>query len=166
MIEELTKAVPETIYNREKAALETPEQKKTLERKLLFRTPNNPDSYLTTFLAPYEMFAYPAVFLPCFWFSTCFFSEVANTAGFPLQFGATTHWKFTTAQVGFCSASGLIGAIVGECCAGPICDFVARRHLKKGKVWHPEVVLKVCFPLYSYLSMPPNNSPLWKSSSN
>lgn len=89
------------------------------------------------------MFAYPAVFLPCFWFSLCFFPEVANTAGFPLHFGSTTKWKFTTAQVGFCSFSGLIGAIIGECLAGPFCDFVARRHLKKGKVWHPEVVLKV-----------------------
>jgi hypothetical protein len=143
------KTVPETIYNREQAAQETTEQKTSLERKLLFRTPNNPDSYFHTFTRPYEMFAYPAVFLPCFWFSTCFFSEVANTAGFPLQFGSTTHWKFTTAQVGFCSISGLIGAIVGESLAGPICDFVARRHLKGGKEWHPEVVLKVCFMISS-----------------
>jgi hypothetical protein len=91
------------------------------------------------------MFAYPAVLLPSFWFSICYMTEVANTAGFPLNFGTGTRFNFNTKQVGFCSFSGFIGASIAEWIAGPICDFVARRHLRKGKEWHPEQLLKVCW---------------------
>lgn len=91
------------------------------------------------------MFAYPAVLLPSIWFSVCYMAEVCNTAGFPLNFGITSKYHFNTRQVGFCSFSGFIGASLAEGFAGPVCDLVARRHLRKGKVWVPEALLKVCW---------------------
>ena len=72
-------------------------------------------------------------------------TEVANTAGFPLRFGANSKYNFNVQQVGFCSFSGFIGASLAEWTAGPVCDWVAKRHLKKGKVWRPEVLLNVCW---------------------
>lgn len=90
------------------------------------------------------MFAYPAVLLPSIWFSVAFMTEVANTAGFALNFGPGTRYDFNVQQVGFCSFSGLIGAIVGEWVAGPLCDLVAKRHLRTGQVWRPEQLLKLC----------------------
>lgn len=137
--------MPETIYEREVAATEPPEKKNTLWRKWGFRTPTNPngDSWFKTFRRPYAMFVYPAVVLPSFWVSTGVMTEVMNTAGFALNFGANSRFKFNTAQIGFCFFSGLIGAFFGEMAAGPLCDFVAKRSLRKGREWRPESLLKL-----------------------
>jgi MFS family permease len=89
------------------------------------------------------MFAYPAVFLPALWFSIAQMTEVANTAGFALNFGPASRYHFNTREIGFCSFSGLIGAVIGEMMAGPICDFVAKRHLRKGGDWKPEQILPI-----------------------
>jgi len=70
-------------------------------------------------------------------------TEVANTAGFALNFGGNSRFHFTTAQVGFCFFSGLIGGVLGEFCAGPLCDLVARRTLKREEEWQPEKILKL-----------------------
>jgi len=95
------------------------------------------------FTRPLAMFAYPAVLLPSLWFAIAAMTEVANTAGFPLNFGRDARWGFVfnTRQIGFCSFSGLIGAAVGELFAGPLCDLVARRKLKRGQPWVPEKLL-------------------------
>jgi hypothetical protein len=113
---------------------------------LRFRKPTNFQSepWLRTFTRPMVMFAYPAVVLPSFWFSVSGMTEVANTAGFPLNFGPGTRWNFNAEQIGFCSFSGFIGAVLGEFCAGPVCDFVAKRNLRNGKeAWRPEKLLKI-----------------------
>jgi len=137
--------VPETIYDRSTAVPENEETQKSLGRRLGFRPPTDVKgvSWFHTFTRPFAMFAYPVVVLPSIWFSVCGMTEVANTAGFALNFGVGTHWNFNTKQIGFCSISGLIGAIIGEFCAGPLCDLVAKRNLKKGKTWKPEKLLKV-----------------------
>lgn len=137
--------VPETIYEREVAATETPEQKKTLYRQLGFRTPTNPtgETWLQTFKRPYTMFVYPGVVLPSFWVSVVVMTEVANTAGFALNFGVTSRYHFNTAQVGLCYFSGLVGSVLGEVFAGPLCDFVVQRTLKRDEHWVPEKILKL-----------------------
>lgn len=89
------------------------------------------------------MFVYPAVVLPSFWVSLAVMTEVANTAGFALNFGVTSRFHFNTAQVGFCFFAGLIGAFVGELLAGPLCDVVAKRTLRKNEQWVPEKLLKL-----------------------
>lgn len=139
--------VPETIYERDVVAAETHEQreahKKNIWRRLGFRTPTNPtgETWLQTFRRPYAMFVYPAVVIPSFWVSTAVMTEVANTAGFTLNFGITSRFHFTTAQVGFCFISGLIGAFSGELLAGPLCDLLVKRTLKKEEVWRAEKLL-------------------------
>ncbi|KAJ9157918.1 MFS general substrate transporter [Pleurostoma richardsiae] len=137
--------VPETIYEREVAAREPPEKKKSLYRRMGFRTPTNPtgETWLQTFERPYTMFVYPAVVLPSFWVSVAVMTEVANTAGFALNFGVTSRFHFNTAQVGFCFFAGLIGALIGELCAGPLCDLVAKRSLRRSEEWVPEKILKL-----------------------
>ncbi len=89
------------------------------------------------------MFAYPAVVLPSLWFAVSAMTEVANTAGFPLNFGTGSRWGFVfnMQQIGFCSFSGLIGAVVGEIFAGPLCDVLANRDLRRGRAWKPERLL-------------------------
>lgn len=89
------------------------------------------------------MFVYPAVVLPSFWVSLCVMTEVANTAGFALNFGITSRFHFNVAQVGFCYFSGLVGALLGELCAGPLCDLTAKRCLKREEEWQPEKLLKL-----------------------
>ena len=137
--------MPETIYERDVAAAEAPEKKRTIWRRLGFRKPTNPtgETWLQTFKRPYVMFVYPAVVLPCFWVGVSAMTEVANTAGFALNFGGNSRFHFTTAQVGFCFFSGLIGGVLGEFCAGPLCDLVARRTLKREEEWQPEKILKL-----------------------
>ncbi|CAK7223769.1 hypothetical protein SBRCBS47491_005319 [Sporothrix bragantina] len=137
--------VPETIYEREVAAAEPAEAKKTVWRRLGFRTPTNPsgETLLQTFRRPYAMFVYPAVVIPSFWVSTAVMTEVANTAGFTLNFGITSRFHFTTAQVGYCFISGLIGAFSGELLAGPLCDLLVKRTLKKEETWRAEKLLKL-----------------------
>jgi hypothetical protein len=137
--------VPETIYERDVAAAEPPEKKKTLARRLGFRTPTNPtgETWLQTFCRPYSMFVYPTVILPSLWVSIAVMTEVANTAGFALNFGTTSRFHFTTAQVGFCFFSGLIGVMLGEGFAGPLCDLLAKRALRKEEEWQPEKILKL-----------------------
>ncbi|KAJ6438101.1 MFS general substrate transporter [Purpureocillium lavendulum] len=148
--------VPETIYEREVAAAEPPEAKRTIWRRLGFRTPTNPgrrtetgelnpkgETWAETFRRPYALFVYPAVVLPCFWVSVAVMTEVANTAGFALNFGGKSRFKFNSAQIGFCFFSGLIGAFLGELLAGPLCDVVAKRALSSGREWRPESLLKL-----------------------
>lgn len=89
------------------------------------------------------MFAYPTVLLPSFWVSVAVMTEVANTAGFALNFGTTSRFHFNTAHVGFCFFSGLIGALLGELCAGPLCDLVAKRSLRREEEWQAEKILKL-----------------------
>ncbi|CAK7236559.1 hypothetical protein SCUCBS95973_009648 [Sporothrix curviconia] len=137
--------VPETIYDKDMAARETPEQKKTLYRRLGFRTPTPApgETWGATFRMPFSMFAYPAVVLPCFWASVCIMTEVANTAGLSLNFGTGTRFGFSVREVGFCFFAGLIGSALGEICAGPLCDFFVKRSLRSGKEWVPEKLLKL-----------------------
>ena len=87
------------------------------------------------------MFAYPAVVLPSFWFGVANMTEVGNTAGFALNFGLDTHWKFNLAQVGFCYFSGVIGAGIGELFGGPLCDLLTKYTMRRGQVWKPERLL-------------------------
>ncbi|RKU49612.1 hypothetical protein DL546_009554 [Coniochaeta pulveracea] len=137
--------VPETIYEREVAAKETPEEKRTLARRLGFRTPTNPtgESWAKTFARPYIMFVYPAVLLPSFWVSVAVMTEVANTAGFALNFGKASRYHFNEAQVGYVFFSGFIGAALGEIVGGPLCDLIAKRSLRKEEEWRPERLLKL-----------------------
>lgn len=145
LIDNLGYQVPETIYERDdiKSSADRIGEKKSLYRRLGFRTPAVPtgETWLQTFRRPYAMFVYPAVILPSFWFSVTAMTEVANTAGFALNFGATSRWHFNTAQVGFCFFSGIIGAGLGEIFGGPLCDIFAKRALKRGEVWKPEHLL-------------------------
>ncbi|ERS98342.1 hypothetical protein HMPREF1624_05126 [Sporothrix schenckii ATCC 58251] len=131
--------VPETIYERGGHR----RQPQSVARRFGFRTPTNPtgESWLQTFRRPYAMFVYPAVVVPSFWVSTAVMTEVANTAGFTLNFGVTSRFHFTTAQVGYCFLSGLIGAFSGELLAGPLCDLLVKRALKKEHGWRPETLL-------------------------
>ncbi|OAA63341.1 ankyrin repeat-containing protein [Niveomyces insectorum RCEF 264] len=137
--------VPETIYEREVVAAEPAANKRTIWRRLGFRTPTNPtgETYLETFSRPFAMFVYPAVVLPSFWVSVAVMTEVANTAGFALNFGTASKYHFTTAQVGYCYFAGFIGALAGELCAGPLCDFVVKRTLRKEEPWRAEKLLKL-----------------------
>lgn len=106
-----------------------------------FRIPNITESWRKTFERPFVMFAYPAVLLPAFWFGVAAMTEVGNTAGFALNFGADSQYHFTTTQVGLCYLSGIIGAGLGEICGGPLCDLMARSVIKRNKEWKPERLL-------------------------
>lgn len=142
--------VPETIFDRTRAQLPSEKPKRSLFRRLGlgFERPTvySNETWLHTFTRTFAMAAYPAVVLPSLWFSIAAMTEVANTAGFPLNFGVESRWKFNTRQVGFCFFSGLIGAVVGEIFAGPLCDVVVKRNLKKGKSWRPEKLLPLSIP--------------------
>jgi MFS family permease len=138
--------VPETIWTPKPANhVHDLTLKKPLSERLGFKKPRPTESWVQTFKRPYMMFAYPTVLLPSFWFSLCYMAEVCNTAGFPLNFGKGSQYNFNTQQVGFCSFSGFIGASMAEWTAGPVCDLVAKRHLRSGQKWKPEVLLKVCW---------------------
>ncbi|RFU30439.1 hypothetical protein B7463_g5919, partial [Scytalidium lignicola] len=140
--------VPETIYERDLTWSSTAQEEKSLYRRLGFRTPTNPlnETWAQTFRRPYAMFAYPAVLLPSFWFSVFVMSEVANTAGFALNFGSTSRFAFNTAQIGFCFFAGLIGAFLGETIAGPLCDLFVRRTIQRGETWVSEKYLILLLP--------------------
>ncbi|ORY56861.1 major facilitator superfamily domain-containing protein [Pseudomassariella vexata] len=138
--------VPETIFDRSQAQ-STPEKPKTMpSSRFGFRKPTTQESWSYLFTRPFAMFAYPAVLLPSLWFAIAAMTEVANTAGFPLNFGADSRWHFNTQQIGFCSFSGLIGAVLGEIFAGPLCDLVVQHDLKKGRRWKPERLLPLTLP--------------------
>jgi hypothetical protein len=135
----LCNLVPETIYERDQ-----PTPYKTLQGHLSimrFRIPTITESWRKTFERPFIMFAYPAVLLPAFWFGVAAMTEVGNTAGFALNFGADSQYHFTTTQVGLCYLSGIIGAGLGEICGGPLCDLMARSVIKRNKEWKPERLL-------------------------
>ncbi|KAF2773020.1 MFS general substrate transporter [Teratosphaeria nubilosa] len=133
--------VPETIYYPNPTSSST----HTLYHRLGFRTPHPTERWSTTFARPYKMFAYPAIVLPSLWFSICYATEVANTAGFPLNFGQNSRFHFNTLQIGFCYFSGFVGASLAEWIAGPMCDLVTKRHLRERYEWHPEQLLKICW---------------------
>ncbi|KAF1982807.1 MFS general substrate transporter [Aulographum hederae CBS 113979] len=145
--------VPETLYHRSSFGAPKPPPPTTFVGKFCkfmgFHPPANPHNHtwLYTFTRPFAMFAYPAVVLPSLWFSIAGMTEVANTAGFPLNFGPGTRYNFNTREIGFCSFSGFIGAVAGEFFAGPLCDFVAKRGLRRqeagGEKWRPEKMLHV-----------------------
>ncbi|KAH8880575.1 MFS general substrate transporter [Thozetella sp. PMI_491] len=142
--------VPETIFDRSLAAKAEVPAPRTLARRLGFRKPTATvgDSWAYTFTRPFAMFAYPAVLLPSLWFAISAMTEVANTAGFPLNFGNSSRFGFVfnTQQIGFCSFSGLIGAVIGEFFAGPLCDLVTKRELRHGRAWKPEKLLPLSLP--------------------
>lgn len=48
-------------------------------------------------------------------------------------------FNFTIIQAGLSFFSGLIGAFTGELFAGPVVDYLAKRALKTGKSWVPEL---------------------------
>jgi len=143
--------VPETLY--EKAPGIPPYKAPTTKlghtlHKFGFRFPANPynKTWGYHFSRCFTMFAYPAVLLPSIWFSISGMTEVANTAEFPLNFGPNSRYKFNTRQIGFCSFSGFVGAVLGETVAGPLCDLVAKRHLRREggeHGWRPEKLLVV-----------------------
>ncbi|OKL60056.1 hypothetical protein UA08_04733 [Talaromyces atroroseus] len=131
--------VPETIYERDQP---TPYIKLHGPLSVMrFRIPTITESWRETFLHPFVMFAYLSVLLPAFWFSVAAMTEVGNTAGFVLNFGADSQYHFTTTQVGLCYLSGIIGAGLGEICGGPLCDLMARSSIKQNKEWRPERLL-------------------------
>ncbi|KAF2112054.1 major facilitator superfamily domain-containing protein [Lophiotrema nucula] len=128
--------VPETIYTPKPVGFAPDlEHKKPLHERLGFKNHHPTGSWAATFKRPYIMFAYPSVLLPSIWFGVCYMSEVCNTTGFPLNFGKGSQYNFNTRQVGFCSFSGFTGASMAEWTAGPVCDFVAKKHLKSGQNW-------------------------------
>lgn len=144
MIKTLRLSVPETIFEKE-CAVEESAKRNTLERRLLFRTPRNPNghSWAYIFKQPWRMWAYPAVVLPSIWYGVAGMTEICNTAGLALNFGSGSRYNFNVQQIGYCFASGLIGAAIGEFFGGPICDFVAKRTLDSGEAWRPEKLLQV-----------------------
>ncbi|GCB26559.1 uncharacterized transporter C1529.01 [Aspergillus awamori] len=139
--------VPETIYVRDEngrgVSKNSEPKPTTFLSRLKFRPPPPPkgESWGRTFIKPYKMFAYPAVFLPSFWFGVACMTEVGNTAGFALNFGSDSRWGFNLAQVGFCYFSGVIGAALGEIFGGPLCDMLAKYSIRQGKEWRPERLL-------------------------
>jgi hypothetical protein len=48
-------------------------------------------------------------------------------------------FDFTVIQAGLSFFSGLIGAFTGELFAGPFIDYLAKRALKNGQTWVPEL---------------------------
>jgi hypothetical protein len=56
--------------------------KRSLNQRPGFRTPNATESYAITFVRPYPVFTYPAVFLPSIWFSVCYMNEVPTPLAF------------------------------------------------------------------------------------
>lgn len=65
-------------------------------------------------------------------------SHVGITSNISLIFESPPY-KFTITQTGLTFFSGLIGAFIGELFAGPVIDYLAKRQMKSGKEWHPEM---------------------------
>jgi hypothetical protein len=84
------------------------------------------------------MFLYPAVLLPCAWFGVAYMLHVGITSNISLIFESKP-FNFTIIQAGLTFFSGLIGAFTGELFAGPVVDYLAKRALKTGKTWVPEL---------------------------
>jgi hypothetical protein len=97
------------------------------------------------FTRPFVMFTYPAVFLASFWFGITYMLHVGITAEIPLIFEAEPY-NFSVLGVGLTAFSGLIGALIGEAYAGPAIDLIARRCLRQGKEWRPEMRFKAIWP--------------------
>jgi hypothetical protein len=91
------------------------------------------------------MFRFPAVLLSSFWFGVAYMMHVGITAEIPLIFSPAP-FNFTELDVGLSAFSGLIGALVGEAFAGPMLDLIAKRNLKRGLPWRPELRLKAIWP--------------------
>jgi hypothetical protein len=55
-------------------------------------------------------------------------------------------YNFTIVQAGLTFFSGLIGALIGELFAGPVIDYLAKRQMKSGREWHPEMHFRAIWP--------------------
>jgi hypothetical protein len=51
-------------------------------------------------------------------------------------------YNFSTTEAGFTFFSGLIGAFIGEIFAGPVVDHLAKRAIRNGKTYRPEVAYR------------------------
>ena len=94
---------------------------------------------------PFVMFKFPVVVLTSFWFGLAYWCHVGITAELPLIFEPEP-FNFSVTDVGLAAFSGLIGALIGEAYAGPAIDYIAKRCLKQGKEWRPEMRLKAIWP--------------------
>ncbi|KAK5231418.1 hypothetical protein LTR72_000599 [Exophiala xenobiotica] len=146
--------LPETIYVRDLTRANhvdhsQPTLQPTFWARYGIRIPKrNPDkrhSFMYLFTRPFVMFTYPAVFLASFWFGITYMLHVGITAEIPLIFEAEPY-NFSVLGVGLTAFSGLIGALIGEAYAGPAIDLIARRCLRQGKEWRPEMRFKAIWP--------------------
>ncbi len=142
--------LPETIYVRDQIRANPIDRSQpSLWARYGIRIPKrHPDkrhtfSYL--FTRPFIMCTYPAVFLASFWFGVTYMLHVGITAEIPLIFEAAPY-NFSVLGVGLTAFSGLIGALIGEAYAGPAIDLIARRHLRQGKEWRPEMRFRAIWP--------------------
>lgn len=135
--------VPETIYVRGSPSTSTGALAKAF--KIQIPPSSARHGFFYNFSRPFIMFSYPACIMPCLWFSLSYSCQVVITANFPVVFKKPP-FDFNTLQVGFCSFSGLIGAVIGECFAGPVIDLISRRQLSGGKKFQPEMRLHALWP--------------------
>jgi hypothetical protein len=141
--------VPETIYIRDSAFSSGTPTKATLWSRYGIHIPKREGDkkHSFTFIAtrPFVMFKFPAVTLASFWFGVAYMMHVGITAEIPLIFEPAPY-NFSVLDVGLSAFSGLIGALIGEAYAGPAIDFIAKRALKQGKEWRPEMRLNAIWP--------------------
>jgi hypothetical protein len=148
--------LPETIYIRNREGAPTvassdspPPAKPTLWGlygvHIPKRHPDAKHSFWFIFTRPFVMFRFPAVLLSSFWFGVAYMMHVGITSGIPLIFSPPP-FNFSELDVGLSAFSGLIGALIGEAFAGPMLDVIAKRNLKRGLPWKPELRLKAIWP--------------------
>jgi hypothetical protein len=143
--------VPETIYirNTGPSNFSADPKKPTLWSRygihIPKRSPDKKHKFLFVATRPFVMFKFPAVVLASFWFGVAYMMHVGITAEIPLIFQPAPY-NFSVLDVGLSAFSGLIGALIGEAYAGPAIDFIAKRALKQGKEWRPEMRLQAIWP--------------------
>lgn len=109
------------------------------------RSAEKQHSFIFIATRPFVMLKYPVVILASWWFGVTYMMHVGITAEIPLLFEAAPY-NFSVLEVGLTAFSGLIGALIGEAYAGPAIDFIAKRALKHGKDWRPEMRLQAIWP--------------------
>ncbi|BFZ63344.1 hypothetical protein YB2330_004466 [Saitoella coloradoensis] len=144
--------VPETIYIRSTTAAPSDFQRGRMGSiwaqygiRIPKRDESRRHSFFWVFSHPFMMFKHPAVLLSSFWFGIAYMLHVGITAEIPLLFSPAPY-NFTPLDVGLSAFSGLIGALLGEAFAGPAIDLIAKRALKSGKEWQPEMRMKAIWP--------------------
>lgn len=99
------------------------------------------------------MLRYPSVLFPTIYYSICFgVGTVLFAVTGAAAFGSIYH--FNTAQIGMIiGIPTLVGAILGEVCAGPVSDWILYVHTKRNNgVATPEARLQAIWP--GFLIMP------------